>query len=140
MSTPTLVAEFYERLWHRQEREALVALLAEDFVFRGSLGSERRGREEFWEYLQHVCAALGGYRCDILDCVAEGHEAFARMRFAGQHRAEFRGYAPTQLPVAWMGAAHFRFRDGKIASLWVLGDLWGLEEALKRNAVGPRAG
>lgn len=134
MSTPPLVADFYERLWHRQEQAALAELLDEDFRFRGSLGSERRGRAEFWDYLQQVCAALGDYRCEILDCLTEGEEAFARMKFSGTHRAEFRGYAPTQKSVAWMGAAHFRFRAGKIASLWVLGDLWSLEENLKRNA------
>lgn len=134
MSTPPLVADFYERLWHRQEKGALGDLLDENFVFRGSLGAERRGREEFWSYLQEVCGALGEYRCDILDCVAEGDTAFAKMRFSGRHRAVFRGYAPTQQIVAWLGAAHFRFRDGKIAELWVLGDLWALEEMLKRQA------
>lgn len=135
MSTPSLVADFYERLWHRQERAALADLLDDNFSFRGSLGAERRGREEFWAYLQQVCTALGDYRCEILDCVTEGDEAFARMRFSGRHRAEFRGYAATQQQVAWLGAAHFRFRAGRIASLWVLGDLWAIEETLKQNAV-----
>ncbi|MBI2814596.1 MAG: ester cyclase [Opitutae bacterium] len=134
MSTPQLVADFYERLWHRQERDALRDILDDEFVFRGSLGSERRGQEQFWAYLKEVHAALGDYRCEILGCVAEGNAVFAQMEFSGRHRGVFRGYPPTQHEISWKGAAYFRFRAGRIASLWVLGDLWSLEEMLKRNA------
>ena len=45
------------------------------------------------------------------------------MRFAGKHRAEFLGIAATGRQITWTGAAFFRFEDGKIAELWVLGDL-----------------
>ena len=56
------------------------------------------------------------------------------MRFSGVHTGEFRGYAPSGLPVHWLGAALFRFDHGKIAELWVLGDLMGLDALLAKNA------
>lgn len=56
------------------------------------------------------------------------------MRFSGTHVGDFRGYAPTGLPVHWEGAARFRFEDARIRELWVLGDLAGLDALLKSNA------
>ncbi len=133
MSTPRLVEEFYARIWNSGDLGAAGELLAEDFSFRGSLGSELVGVEAFREYVRSVRSALAGYRCEILACVAEGNEAFAKMRFSGLHVAPFRGFPPTGKRVQWTGAALFRFEAGRIAELWVLGDLAGLDAVLKTN-------
>jgi steroid delta-isomerase-like uncharacterized protein len=133
MSSPALVTAFYDRLWNDGELDAADALLAEDFRFRGSLGAELRGRAAFLDYVRTVRGALADYRCEILECVAEGDQAFAQMRFGGRHVGAFRGFEPTGKPVQWMGAALFRFEGGAIASLWVLGDLAGLDAVLRAN-------
>ncbi|MDF2628422.1 MAG: hypothetical protein K0R39_2253 [Symbiobacteriaceae bacterium] len=133
MSTPHLVGAFYERIWNTGDLTAVPQLLAEGFTFRGSLGSVMTGREAFIAYVLGVRTALANYRCDILTCVAEGDRAFAQMRFSGTHVAPFRGWPPTGKPVQWLGAALFRFEGGQIADLWVLGDLAGLDEALRAN-------
>ena len=132
--TPALVDAFYRRIWNAGELAAADELLAPDFVFRGSLGAESRGREPFLEYVRALRAALADYRCEVLECVAEGERAFAKMRFSGRHTGPFRGFAPTGEEVAWLGAALFRFGGGAIAELWVLGDLAALDESLRRNA------
>ena len=134
MTTPTLVADFYQRIWNAADRSALDQLLSADFVFRGSLGPELRGHVPFWDYVCNVRSALADYRCEILECVAEQHLAFAKMRFSGMHVANFRGYRPSGLPVHWHGAALFRFERDRIRELWVLGDLAGLDELLRSNA------
>jgi predicted ester cyclase len=133
MSTHPLVAQFYARIWNAGD-EDVGDLLAPDFAFRGSLGTTAHGHAEFLEYVRSVRGSLDGYLCDIIECVTEEPRAFARMRFSGTHVAPFRGFAPTGLPVAWEGAALFTFRGGLIAELWVLGDLAGLDEVLRRNA------
>ncbi len=133
MSTPKLVESFYERIWNTGDLAAVSDLLTNDFSFRGSLGSEMRGHEKFMEYVRSVRAALADYRCEILECVAEGDQAFAKMRFSGRHLASFRGYQATGKPVHWLGAALFRFERQAIAELWVLGDLAGLDAVLKNN-------
>ncbi len=133
MSTPKLVEEFYARIWNAGDLGAAGELLAEDFSFRGSLGSELVGVEAFLEYVRSVRSALEGYRCEILACVSEGNAAFAKMRFAGRHVAPFRGYSPTGKTVQWTGAALFRSEAGRIVELWVLGDLAGLDAVLKTN-------
>jgi RimJ/RimL family protein N-acetyltransferase/predicted ester cyclase len=137
MSTPYLVTEFYERLWGSGDRSALSKVLHEGVRFRGSLGSELKGSDEFWNYLCEVKTALSEYRCDVVECVAEGDAAFARMRFSGLHVGRFRGFEPTGKAVEWSGAAHFTFRDGRISQVWVLGDLFGLDALLRQNQKAP---
>lgn len=133
MTVPTPVRVFYDVLWNTGALQLASELLSDHFRFRGSLGSELTGREAFLTYVQNVRSALAEYRCEILACVTEGDQAFAKMCFSGRHVAEFRGYAPTGRVVSWLGAAHFRFDGAKIAELWVLGDLAGLEAMLTAN-------
>jgi len=49
------------------------------------------------------------------------------MPFEGIYRRPFLG-------VDWTGAALFVLKGDKIADLWVLGDVEGLREQLRRNA------
>lgn len=135
MSTPALVAAFYEEIWNRGNVDASREILADSFAFRGSLGTDRLDRAGFVAYVGTVRTALAEYQCDILECVSEGNQAFAKMRFSGRHVGMFRGYPPTNKPVHWLGAALFQFDGDRIAELWVLGDLAGLESVLKANQV-----
>ena len=133
MSTPKLVEQFYDRIWNAGDLNAASDLLADDFAFRGSLGTELSGHNAFKEYVRSVRDSLSEYQCEILTCVAEGERAFAKMRFSGRHTASFRGYEPTGKPVHWLGAALFRFKGDRIAEVWVLGDLGGLDALLKES-------
>ena len=134
MSTPKLVEDFYQRIWNDGDLAAAAELLTPGFSFRGSLGNEMQDCEAFKNYVRGVRAALADYHCEILSCVAEANQAFAKMRFSGRHEAAFRGYEPTGKLVQWLGAALFKFEDSRIAGLWVLGDLAGLDSLLKAQA------
>src|SRR5579883_1360330 len=103
MSVPALVGAFYQRIWNEGDESAMAELLAEDFSFRGSLGTELRGRDAFKHYVQSVRTPLANYHCETIACVSEGDRAFAKMRFSGIHVGPFRGYAPTGKPVEWFG-------------------------------------
>lgn len=135
MSTPVQVETFYRRIWNGGDLDAASDLLTDAFVFRGSLGAELQGRDEFLTYVRSVRSALADYHCEVLECVTEGDRAFAKMRFSGRHVERFRGFPPTGKPVHWLGAALFQFDGLAIAQLWVLGDLLGLEAVLKANQV-----
>ena len=133
MTTPKLVEAFYERIWNAGDIGAAETLLNEAFIFRGSLGTEHRGRTAFTDYVLSVRGALANFKCEILECVSEGMQAFAKMRFSGVHTGEFRGYLSTGQNVHWLGAALFHFDENKICELWVLGDLTGLDALLREN-------
>ncbi len=132
-----LVRKFYEVIWNGRDKRIVPELLHEAFVFRGSLGVEKRGHAGFCEYLDAVHEALGEYRCSIGEMVTDGRAVFARMRFSGVHRGELLGIGPTGRRVAWDGAALFHFREGKISDLWVLGDRKSLEVQLSGTDLHP---
>lgn len=134
MMPAEVVAAFYDRIWNRLDRGAIVELIHPDFTFRGSLGPAMTGHAAFTDYVDGVTGALAGYRCTIQDLLCEGDRAFARMQFEGIHRGPFMGFAPTGKRVVWAGAALFTLRDGKIADLWVLGDVAGLRDLLERQS------
>jgi ribosomal protein S18 acetylase RimI-like enzyme/predicted ester cyclase len=130
------VQSFYADIWNRHDKSKISVLLHPHFTFRGSLGQHRTGHDEFASYVDFVHNALDQYRCDILDLVVENQQAFGRMRFHGIHRGDFLGYRPTGKLVEWTGAALFTFWGDKIQNVWVLGDIHGLLQLLKRQEGG----
>ena len=121
-----LVRIFYERIWGAHDLDLVTSLTREHFSFRGSLGTQSRGRAEFIDYVNSIHAALADYNCEIVELVAEDNKVFARMTFSGIHRGNFMGQPPTYKHIQWSGAAIFTFDQDRIADLWVLGDLHGL--------------
>lgn len=134
MSVPQAVRGFYEEIWEEGNLEAASRLVAEDPIFRGSLGVELRGRDRFLEYVRAVRAAVAEYRREILVCVTEGDQAFAKVRFSGIHAGVLRGYPPTGKRLEWTGAALCRFEQDVIVDLWVLGDLARLDAVLQATS------
>ena len=134
MDNEALVRAFYAEIWDAHDTSRVAALLSPELAFRGSLGSVRHGHAGFIDYVDSVHAALGDYRCHVEELITQGDRTFARITFAGRHRGELFGFPPTGMSVSWAGAAVFAFAEGRITSLWVLGDVHGLLEQLRANA------
>jgi steroid delta-isomerase-like uncharacterized protein len=125
-----LVERFYHEVWNRADENAARDILDPDFRFRASLGPELRGPDGFIVYLRAAHAALGNFTCIIEDMIATQDRAAAKMAFRGTHRGTFFGVEATGRDVHWSGAAFFTMRGGRIAELWVLGDVDGLKRQL----------
>jgi steroid delta-isomerase-like uncharacterized protein len=125
-----VVERFYYAMWNRFDKSLLPELLTEDVRFRGSLGRHTVGHEQFGEYMDFVRQAFPDFTNHVEDIVSEGDRSFARLTYRGTHRGEIFGVAPTDRRVEYAGAALFRFRGGRIAEVWVLGDLHGLLQQL----------
>lgn len=128
-----LVNDFYNVIWNKHDKSAIPEILHHSFIFRGSLGIEKQGYDGFIEYLDMIHNALGSYTCTIKDIVAEQSKAFVKVQFSGIHQAIFLGVEPTGKQVTWGGTASFNFKDNKISSLWVVGDIKSLESQLNGN-------
>ena len=125
-----VVRVFYKEMWDHADTSLVPRLLHSDFTFRGSLGNEFVGHEQFIGYVRHVTTALGRYTSDILAIAEEGNQVFAKLRFHGFHRGELLGVRPTGRHVWWHGMPIFTFDGGLIRDLWVLGDLHNLAARL----------
>ncbi len=128
----TLVRRFYAEVWEQADEAAARAILHPDLAFRGSLESAPRDRDGFLAYLREIHAALAAYRCRIDDLIVTGDRAAARMTFAGRHQGALFGVAATGRSIEWAGAAFFRVAEGRLAEIWVLGDI----DAVKRQLAG----
>jgi len=126
-----LIRQFYEELWNRFDRGKIPELLTGDVRFRGSLGQEVAGHAGFAEYMATIQAAFPDFTNHVEEVISEGDRAFARLTYRGTHRGEVLGIPPTGRRVEYGGAAVFRFRDGRIAEVWVLGDVHGLLRQLR---------
>jgi len=116
-------------VWNKADEDAAREILDANFLFRASLGTERRGPDGFIEYLRAVHAALENFVCVIEDMIATPDQVAAKMMFRGRHRATFFGVEATGREIHWSGAAFFRMSGGRITELWILGDI----DAIKRQ-------
>ncbi|MEI6641293.1 MAG: ester cyclase [Novosphingobium sp.] len=133
--TPTrLIERFYHEVWNRADEDVAREILAVDFRFRGSLGPEKHGVDGFIDYTRQVHAALAGYTCTILEIIEREERAAVWLRFAGVHRGKFFGVEATGREISWAGAAFFGFLEGRIAELWVLGDVDAVKAQLGAGA------
>lgn len=125
-----LVRVFYKEMWDCADKSLIPRIFHEGFTFRGSLGPVLVGHAGFAGYVDFVTGALGNYTSDILDLVEEGDKVCGKLRFHGLHRRELFGVAPSGRHVWWHGAPIFTFDGDKVRDLWVLGDIYGLQQRL----------
>jgi steroid delta-isomerase-like uncharacterized protein len=130
----TLVERFYWEVWNRADEGVAREILDPQFSFRGSLGPERHGHEEFLQYLGSIHAALADYRCIIDDLIMTDSRAAARMTFTGTHRGALLGVPPTGRVITWRGAAFFTIAQSRITRLWVIGDIDAVRRQLGAGA------
>ncbi|RRN53965.1 DUF4440 domain-containing protein [Pseudoxanthomonas sp. SGNA-20] len=111
-----LVTAYYDA-FNRGDRQAMLALLAEDVVHDLNQGPRETGREAFAAFMQRMDAS---YRERLEDIVvlatADGTRAAAEYVVHGQYLKDDEGLPPAKgqayvLP----GGAFFDIRDGKIA-------------------------
>ena len=74
-----LVTRFYEIVWNAQDCSVAEQILAPEFKFRGSLGPELVGRDDFIDYAKKVHAGLTNYHCEIQKLIADQTSCAARI-------------------------------------------------------------
>jgi len=116
MNTSDLVCSFYEEIRNCGNKARIPEHLHEGFIFRGSLGQTKRGRDGFTAYVEFVRDALSEYRCEIQEMVCEESRVFAKVLFSGVHQKEFLGYPATFGRVEWTVQHCLRSRATKSQS------------------------
>lgn len=127
-----LVRRFYEQAWNLWDDSVVDLILAPDFVFRGSLGDEVRGRDGWRAYRDKVRQAAPDFHNEIVDLVTSPGRAAARLRYTGRHVGMLLGIPGRGLRFEYAGAAFFTSDNEQLTSAWVLGDL----DSLRRQITG----
>jgi steroid delta-isomerase-like uncharacterized protein len=127
-----LIGRFYADLWNRWDDAAVEQVLAEDFAFRGSLGTETVGRDGWRGYRDVIRASAPDFHNEVLELVCAGNRGAARLSYTGRHTGPLAGIPATGRRFEYAGAAFFTSSTGgKLSSAWVLGDLAGLRSQLE---------
>ena len=128
----TIVRRFYDELWNRFDTTLIPVLLTDDVTVRGVLGRHAAGHTAFADYLALVRGAFPDFEQTIeaVEVDAVGGSAFVRLRCRGTHRGALFGLPATGRRITCEGAARFETRDGRIADIWILGDLHSLVRQL----------
>ena len=132
MDNKELVRAYYE-MWNNHDFAKADTLLDTDIRFRGSLDITANGIEGFKEYAQMLIAAFPNLYHAVEISVHEGNTAAVYVTYTGTHEGPVFNYEPTGKRICYSGAAFFQFRNGKIASINVLGDLNALHKQLSNS-------
>lgn len=116
MHTNDLIQAYYDA-FNRGDREATLALLAEDVAHDLNQGPRESGREAFREFFRRMDHSYSEQLCDIVVMVsADGSRAAAEYVVHGTYKADDEGLPKASgqryvLP----GGAFFDIRHGRIA-------------------------
>jgi steroid delta-isomerase-like uncharacterized protein len=129
--TTRLIETFYEELWNRWNDAAVDDTLDSSFEFRGSLGRQTFGRDEWRAYRDSVRAGSADFHTEVVTLVCEGRRAAVRLRYTGTHTGPLLDLPASGRRFEYAGAAFFVADDERLTSAWVLGDLDALRRQLQ---------
>ncbi len=130
LTNKELITKYYE-MWNKKEFDKADQILDENISFRGSLDIATRGIAEFKEYAQMLTSAFGDLYHAVEITVIENSMAAVYVTYTGKHVGKIQEFEATGNRFNYSGAAFFQFRNSKIVSINVLGDLNSLYKQLQ---------
>ncbi len=127
-----LVGLYYEELWNKQNKDYIDILFDDDIIFHGSLNITVNGKKEFEEYMDTILLGIPNLFHSVISMVCEENQIAVRTLYNGRHTGKLFEYKASNNKIAYNGAAFFKFKNGKIVDVWVLSDLKGLIQQLRK--------
>ena len=93
-------------------------------------GEAPKSLEEHIQANKAMPEAFPDFRHTIEDIVAQGDRAVFRVTLHGTHQGTFMGIPATGKAIQYTAMGMARFRDGKIAEMWMEADFLGLFQQL----------
>ncbi len=125
-----LVKLYYEELWNKHNKEYIDILFDDNITFHGSFNIETTGKKEFEEYMDNVVKGIPNLYHGVEIMISEGDTIAVRAVYNGTHKGKLFDFEPTNNRIKYNGASFFKFKDGKIYDIWILGDLATLYKQL----------
>jgi C-1 hydroxylase len=97
--------------------------LIDDFVAPDYIDHEKNiGREGLRRLISMGINAFPDWLETVEDIIAEGDKVWVLLTYAGTHKGEFMGLAPTGKKIASKAVDIYRIVDGKLAEYWNVTD------------------
>ena len=127
-----LVRRFYKEVYVDWNMTMVDEVVSPRFTSHDWAEGDPTGPQGFRSYYSAIRSALPDARYAVDDMVAEGDRVVVRWRLLGTHKGDFRGIAPTGRPIVLKGIAIYRVRGGKLMERWVVSDLHGVLEEIRK--------
>jgi len=124
-----LVQKYYD-MWNDGDFEKADALMHPDIHFRGALGFDMDGIDEFKSYAREVTHAFPGLYHATEIVVCEGERAAVYVLYTGSQKGKLFDIEPTGKRISYNGATFFTLDGNKFSRIRVLGDRYTLYEQL----------
>lgn len=134
LTSKDLVKLYYEELWNNKNKDYIDTLFDDNITFHGSLGISSSGKKEFEQYMDMIHSAIPALFHSIIDIVVDEDNIAVRALYTGKHTGKLLSYEATNNKISYNGATFFKFNEGKIKSVWVLGDLNTLIKQLNNSS------
>lgn len=125
-----IVKKYYDELWNKKNKDYIDILFDDNIRFHGSLNIETIGKKAFEEYMNYVLTGIPNLYHGIEIIVEENDTIAVKAIYNGTHTGKLFDYEATNNRIKYNGASFFRFKENKIVSIWVLGDLTTLHKQL----------
>lgn len=124
-SNVSVIERLYGECIDRDQFEMLSELLTEDVVQHFGL-SENKGLAAFESAARRVRGMFPDGKFVVDGVVSNGDQAAAHWTMKATHTVAVAGVAPTGKPIVNHGVVFYRFKDGKIAEIWLEVDQAGV--------------
>ena len=130
LTNKELVKLYYSELWNKQNKDYIDILFDDEITFHGSLDISVKGKEEFKNYMDTILTGIPNLFHSVVTMVCEDNTIAVKALYNGRHTGKLFDYEASNNKIAYSGASFFKFKDGKIIDIWVLGDLKTLIQQL----------
>jgi len=127
-----LVRRFYEEVFGAWNLALVDQLVSPQFRSHDWPEGGATGPQAFRDYYAAIRAAVPDAHYEVDDLIAERDRVVVRWRMLGTHRGDFRGIAATGRAIQLDGIAIYRLEGGQLRERWVVSDLYGLLERVRR--------
>lgn len=130
--TSTLIHEFIQRIWNKQDWTALNDLLHDSFTDHSIPRALGSGKEALKKWIAATSASFR-HKTIIEEMICAGDKCFIRITVELEHTGPWRNIPATGATIKTHGYRLFRIRDGKISEQWGLLDAMQIENQLKQS-------
>lgn len=133
-----VITEYYDRVWHRNDTDAVFELFADGYVNHAGARGTLKGPEGILTNYRNTKAAFedGTFVVDML--LVESDRVTAYYTMTGTHTGPFMGIPATGTEIKVPGIGIYEVRDGKIQESWVVRDTYVLLKQLGAEMVAAK--
>lgn len=120
-------------MWNAHDFTKAEVIFSKELRFRGSIGIETVGIEEFRAYADTILTAFPNLYHATEIVIGEASQVAVYVTYTGTHKGKLFEYEPTENRINYSGASFFTIRDEKITDIKVLGDRYSLYNQIKSH-------